>query len=138
MKRVLVGFVRGVMVLLLTGANVWAQAGATAQISGTVKDGSGGVLPGVDITVTQTDTGQKRNAVSEADGSYLIPNLAVGPYRLEAVLQGFRTFAQTGIVLQVGASPVINVAMAIGQVAETVTVQANALTVETRNLGVGQ
>jgi hypothetical protein len=138
MKRVLVRIVYIAIVLLLTGANAWAQAGATAQISGTVKDGSGGVLPGVDVTVTQTDTGQKRNAISEADGSYLIPNLAVGPYRLEAMLQGFRTFAQTGIVLQVGGSPVINIAMAIGQVAETVTVQANALTVETRNLGVGQ
>ena len=54
------------------------------------------------------------------------------------MLQGFRTFQQTGIVLQVGASPVINVAMSIGQVAETITVQANAPLVETRNLGVGQ
>ena len=138
MKRALGAVVCGVVVLLLTGAHAWAQAGATAQISGTVKDGSGGVLPGVDVTVTQTDTGLKRNATTEADGSYLIPNLPVGPYRLEAVLQGFRTYAQTGIVLQVGASPVINVALAIGQVAETVTVQANALMVETRNLGVGQ
>ena len=69
MKRALVGVVCGVAVLLLTGANAWAQAGSTAQISGTVKDGSGGVLPGVDVTVTQTDTGLKRNATTEADGS---------------------------------------------------------------------
>jgi hypothetical protein len=138
MKRVVGCFVGGLLVLLLTGANAWAQAGATAQISGTVRDSSGGVLPGVDVTVTQTDTGLKRNAISEADGSYVLPGLAPGPYQLEATLQGFRTYSQTGIVLQVGASPIINVAMAIGQVAETITVQANASLVETKNLGVGQ
>jgi len=138
MKRVVGCFVCGLVVLLLTGATAWAQAGANAQISGTVKDASGGVLPGVDVSVTQTDTGLKRNAISEADGSYVIPNLVPGPYRIEATLQGFRSYIQTGIVLQVGASPVINVTMAVGQVAETITVQANASLVETKNLGVGQ
>src|SRR5215813_12720031 len=129
MKRVVGCFVCGLCVLLLTGANAWAQA--NAQISGTVKDTSGGVLPGVDVSVTQTDTGLKRNAISEADGSYVIPNLQPGPYRIDATLQGFRSFVQTGIVLQVGASPVINLTMAVGQVAETITVQANASLVET-------
>ena len=138
MKRVLAPIVGSAIILLLAAAPLRAQAGSTAQISGTVKDGSGGVLPGVDVTVTQTDTGLKRNAVTDAEGQYLLPNLPVGPYRLEATLQGFRSYSQTGIVLQVGATPVINVAMAVGQVEETVTVQANALTVETRNLGVGQ
>jgi hypothetical protein len=138
MTRVVGSIVCGLLVLHLTGATAWAQAGATAQISGTVRDASGAVLPGVDVTVTQTDTGLKRNATTEADGSYVLPSLPPGPYQLDAMLQGFRTYAQTGIVLQVGASPVINVAMAIGQVAETITVQANASLVETKNLGVGQ
>jgi hypothetical protein len=96
------------------------------------------VLPGVDVTVTQTDTGLKRNAITDADGSYVLPNLQPGPYKVEAMLQGFRSFVQTGIVLQVGASPVINVTMAVGQVAETVTVTGTTPMVETRNLGVGQ
>jgi carboxypeptidase family protein len=138
MKRVVGCFVCGVLVLLLTGANAWAQAGSTAQISGTVKDSSGAVLPGVDVAVTQTDTGLKRNAVSDANGAYVLPNLPPGPYRLDATLQGFRTYTQTGIELQVGASPILNVSMAIGQVAETVTVTGTTAIVETRNLGVGQ
>ncbi len=137
MKRVW-GFVCAALVLLFASSPVWAQVGATAQISGTVKDSSGGVLPGVDVTATQTDTGLKRSATTEVDGSYTIPNLPPGPYKVEATLQGFRTFEQTGVVLQVGASPVINVTMSIGQVAETITVQANASLVETKNLGVGQ
>ena len=138
MKGVFRSLVFGAIVLLLAGSNAWAQAGSTAQIGGTVKDSSGGVLPGVDVTAIQTDTGLKRNATTDADGSYVIPNLPVGPYRLEAVLQGFRSSVQTGIVLQVGSSPVINVALQIGQVAETITVQANAAVVETKSLGVGQ
>src|SRR5262249_56798254 len=90
---------------------------------------------GVEIKVTQTDTGIVRTAVTNEAGAYVLPNLAVGPYRLEASLPGFRSFAQTGIVLQVGSNPVINVSLQLGQVAETVEVQANATLVETRVTG---
>ena len=54
----------------------------------------------------------------------------VGPYRLEAALPGFRTYAQTGIVLQVNASPLINVTLEVGQVSESIEVEANATLVE--------
>src|SRR5205085_6013950 len=114
----------------------WAQS--TAQISGRVTDQSGAVMPGVEVTVTQTATGGTRSAVSDETGSYALPNLPIGPYRLEAVLPGFRTYVQTGIVLQVNTNPSVNVTLDVGQVAETVEVQANAALVETRNAGVGQ
>jgi hypothetical protein len=77
-------------------------------------------------------------ALSNETGAYVLPNLPIGPYRLEASLPGFRTYAQSGIVLEVNANPVINIVMAVGQVAETVEVQANAALVETRTVGVGQ
>ena len=67
------------------------------------------MLPGVTVTVTQTDTGFTRTTVTDEDGAYVLPNLPLGPYRLEVMLAGFRTYAQTGIVLQVGATPAINV-----------------------------
>src|SRR2546423_4192068 len=137
MKRVW-SFACAVLIVFFASASAWAQASATAQISGVVKDPSGGVLPGVSVTATQTDTGLKRDVTTEVDGSYVIPNLPPGPYRLEAMLQGFRGFQQTGITLQVGASPTINVTLSLGQIAETITVQANASLVETKNLGVGQ
>jgi len=66
-------------------------------------------------------------------GSYVMPNLALGPYRLEAMLPGFRSFVQTGIVLQVSSNPVVNVVLEVGQVTEQVEVQANATLVETRS-----
>ena len=135
MKPVLVCLRNVFLVLSLGSSLVWGQA--TAQISGTVKDQSGAVLPGVEITATQTETGITRTTLTNETGSYALSNLALGPYRLEAALPGFRTYAQTGIVLQVNSSPAVNVTLEVGQVAETVEVQANAALVETRNSTLG-
>ena len=125
-----------IVFVLMSPGNVFAQA--TAQISGAVRDSSGAVLPGADVTATQIDTNIKRSTVTDSSGDYTLQNLPVGPYRLEVMLQGFRTFAQTGIVLQVNASPVINVVLSLGALAETVSVEAAAPLVETRTTGVGQ
>src|SRR5688572_20973334 len=134
MKRTLLVLFAGLLVV--AGSTIiWAQA--TAQISGTVRDQTGAVLPGVEVTVTQTETGTTRTVVTNETGSYVLPNLAIGPYKLEATLPGFRTYAQTGIVLQVNASPTINPVLEVGQGSEQVEVQANAALVETRNAGVG-
>ena len=91
----------------LATAPAWAQL-ATAELNGRVTDSSGAVLPGVTVTATQTATGLVRTAVTDGDGAYLISNLPTGPYRLEVSLQGFRSYVQTGLVLQVGATPTVN------------------------------
>lgn len=135
MNRILLTVSSGCLVSMLTCAPAWAQA--TAQISGTARDQSGAVLPGVDVTVTQTETGVSRTTVTNETGAYVLPNLALGPYRLEAGLSGFRSYVQTGIVLQVNSSPVINPVLEVGQVAESVSVEANAALVETRSSAVG-
>jgi len=109
---------------------------STAQISGRVTDDSGAVLPGVTVTVVQTDTGLTRTTTTDASGTYVLPNLPTGPYRLEAMLQGFRTYAQTGIVLQVAATPSINVSLAIGNLQETVAVEAAAPIVDVQSAGI--
>ena len=126
-------------VLMIAGlacTSAWGQA--TAQISGSVRDQSGAVLPGAEIKVTQTETGISRNTISNETGFFNLPNLALGPYRLEVALPGFRAYVQTGIVLQVNSNPVINAVLEVGQVAETVEVQANAALVETRSVGIAQ
>jgi len=138
MRQGLRHVVAGLCVVLLTAGIAWAQAGATAQINGSVRDTSGAVLPGVDVTVTQTDTNFTRSTVSDAEGNYLFSNLPTGPYRLQATLSGFRTFQRTGIVLQVNANPTIPIEMAIGELAETVSVEAATPLVETRSPAVGQ
>ena len=106
MKRIWIAFFIGLVGSAMTCGSLWAQA--TAQINGTVHDQSGAVLPGVEVTATQTETGITRTAVTYETGSYTFSNLALGRYRLEAGLPGFRTFVQTGIVLQVNSNPVIN------------------------------
>ena len=116
MKRVLKAAFLGLLGSALTCASVWAQA--TAQISGVVRDQSGAVLPGVEVTATQTDTGIGRTTITNEAGSYIMPNLPLGPYRFEAGLPGFRTFVQSGIVLQVNANAVINVVLEVGQRSE--------------------
>src|SRR5688572_25604777 len=136
MKRIFIVSFFGLLGSAITCSSIWAQA--TAQINGTVRDQSGAVLPGVDVTAMQTDTGISRSTVTNETGSYILPNLAIGPYRVEAALPGFRMFVQTGIVLQVNSNPVINPLLEVGQVTESVEVQANAAQVETRSTAVGQ
>jgi hypothetical protein len=126
----------GLLVLTLACTAAWAQS--TAQINGIVRDQSGAILPGVEVSATQTATAAKRSAVTNENGAYVLPNLPIGPYMLEASLPGFRTHVQTGIVLQVNDSAAINVTLAIGQVSEQVEVQANATLVETQSTGVGR
>src|SRR5688572_8405862 len=130
MRRVDMRMAVGFFVSILAWTSAFSQ-GSTAQISGTVRDQSGAVLPGVEITVTQTATGLARNALTNETGSYTLPNLPVGPYRLEAALPGFRTYVRSGIVLEVSSTPVIPIVLNVGQVSETVEVQANAALVET-------
>jgi hypothetical protein len=125
------------LVLVFMNSEVgWSQG--TAQITGTVKDSTGAVLPGVDITATQTATGILRTAITDETGSFIISSLPVGPYRLEASLPGFRTYVRTGITLEVNASPLVNVVLEVGQITEQVEVQANAALVETRSVGIAQ
>jgi hypothetical protein len=124
------------MLVVLPLPSAWAQG--TAQINGTVRDESGAVLPGVSVTMTNVDNGFTRTVFTNEAGAYAMPSLPTGPYRLEASLQGFRTFARTGIVLQVGATPVIDVALGLGNLEESVTVQAAAPLVDVKSAGVSE
>jgi hypothetical protein len=126
------------VLVLVTGGTALAQAIAGSQLSGVVRDSSGGALPGAEVTMTKTDTGAVRTVFTGVEGAYALPNLPVGPYQLKVILQGFNTYIRDGIVLQVGSSPEVNVTLAIGAISEQVTVTANASLVETRNTGVGQ
>lgn len=121
---------------VFTCANIWAQA--TAQIHGVVQDSTGSAVPGADVKATQTETGQSRTVMSGADGSYVFTNLPLGPYQIEVSKQGFTTYLQSGIILQVNSDVAVNTALKVGAVSEQVVVEANASQVETRNSGVGQ
>src|SRR5262245_51056126 len=116
MKGVLSFVISALLVCSLNCSTIWAQAVSTSQISGTVKDQTGAVLPGAEVAAIQTDTGAKRSVVSDETGSYILTSLPIGPYRLEVMLPGFRTYVQTGIILQVNSNPLIPVILEVGQV----------------------
>ncbi len=125
-------------VVVMASPALFAQSASVSQISGTVQDSSGAAVVGAQITVTQVDTGQSRTTQSGPDGAYLLPSLPVGPYRLEVKKDGFATYLQTGIVLQVNTNPSISVALKVGAVTEQVSVEASAAMVEAHSTGVGQ
>ncbi|PYR64155.1 MAG: hypothetical protein DMF88_23750, partial [Acidobacteria bacterium] len=135
MSRFLGNVLVGALIILLTASAASAQL-STAELSGRVTDTSGAVLPGVTVTMTQTDTQATRTAITDADGTYVISNLPTGPYRLEVSLQGFRSYVQNGIVLQVGATPTINVSLELGNVAETITVEGAAPLIDVKSSGI--
>ncbi len=134
MHRLFLGLLSALLIFPTAAA---AQTVAIAQISGVVTDESGGALPGVEVQVTQTATGLVRFVITGSGGEYALPNLPIGPYKLEAKLQGFSTYEQTGLTLQVGASPVINIVLKVGTLSETITVTAGASLVEGRSTSVG-
>src|SRR5262245_17050913 len=94
-----------------------AQA-ANGNVEGTVRDGSGAVLPGVTVTVTNTDTGAARSVISNEQGVYRALLLPLGAYTVTAELQGFKKYEQTGLTLSAGQTIVVNVELGVGNLSE--------------------
>ena len=120
------------MIGILVPAPVFSQS--TAEIRGVVQDESGAVVPGATVTAINELTGLERTAVSDSGGRFNFPRLPVGSYRVEAELQGFRKFSTPAFRLDVEDIRQVNVAMAIGTVAEAMTVAGTAASVETVGL----
>ena len=133
-RQVLVGLSSLCLVLLLA-APVLAQS--TATLLGTVSDTSGGVLPGVTVTARHIATGLERTVVSAGEGTYRIPALPVGAYEIRVELEGFRSELRTGITLTVGQEAVINFALEVGALTETLTVTGEAPLVNTTSASLG-
>jgi hypothetical protein len=123
---------------LICCAMAWAQGGATAQIHGIVRDSTGAVVPAANVKATQTNTGLERSTTTAADGGYVLTNLPLGPYRLEVSKEGFNTYLQSGIQLNVGSAPAIDATLQVGAVSQQVVVQSSAPLVETQSTSVGQ
>jgi Carboxypeptidase regulatory-like domain len=126
------------ILMLLSPMKVTAQAVANAEVHGTVADPSGAVIPGAMVKAIQTDTGQNLSTVTGSDGSYVLTNLPVGPYRLEVSSASFSTYVQSGVTLQVGNNVQVNVVLQVGSVTQDVKVTAAAAMVETQDTSVSQ
>lgn len=109
----------------------------TAQVTGSVLDASGGAVEAVAIQLVNTQTKEAFRGVSGANGLYTIPLVKPGDYELQATATGFKQYRRTGIRLDTGATARLDVALEVGVVAESVTVDAAAPLLQTETSSVG-
>jgi Carboxypeptidase regulatory-like domain len=118
--------------LLLLAAPAFAQV-STFDLSGTVLDPSGGAVPGVTVTLRNTQTGLVRTEATDQAGRYhFIALPVVGMYTIRAELQGFAAEERTSLVFQANTKPVIDFSLKVASLAESTTVVADAPVLETR------
>lgn len=116
--------------LLGLAAPAWAQF-ETATVVGTVRDSSGGVVPGAKVTLTNRDTGVSAERMSDANGSFEFFTVRIGSYLLSAEKEGFSIAVVDNVQVTVGARQRIDLSMAVGQLTETVEVNAREVLLQT-------
>src|SRR5215475_4803615 len=118
-------------VLLIVVAFGSIAAGQEATIVGTVTDQTGAAVPNASITITNTDTGIARTSTTGGDGQYVVPDLHIGHYVVRAQAAGFKAEERKDLLLQVGDRTRVDFTLEVGNTQETVTVEANAVAVQT-------
>jgi hypothetical protein len=124
-------FVCTILLIGTLAVSTLGFAQTTATLSGVVSDASGAVLPGAQVTVTNTGTGVKRAVTTDSAGRFTASQLAPGPYEVTATLSGFDTLRRDGITLAIGQEANLTLALKVGAVSEQVTVTAEAPIVNT-------
>ena len=120
------------VVLAAGGGLAYAQGGATSTLSGTVLDTSGAVVPGATITAKDNATGAVFTAVSGANGAFTIPAMPPGTYTVTVELLGFKTAMLNDVILNVAVTSTVKAVLELGEIAETVIVQAATEIVQTQ------
>jgi hypothetical protein len=122
-----------VLAAILAAAQAAAAYGQTtsASIRGTVRDAQGAPVASASVTVTGSARGWSRSAVTAADGTFVVPNLPPGVVDVAVAASGFDTAKRGDVLLEVGQTATIDVALSVGRVKETVIVQGSGTTVDT-------
>ncbi|MEO7142319.1 MAG: TonB-dependent receptor [Bryobacteraceae bacterium] len=110
----------------------------SASITGTVTDASGGVVPGAAVAAKNLDTNIAAATTSGAGGDYSLPLLRPGKYSLTISEPGFKTFATSGIVLEVNQKANINAVLQVGQITDRVEVSSDVALISTQDSAVGK
>ena len=124
------------MAMLLLATPALAQQGTT-EVRGRVVDSQGAILPGVNVTVRNQDTGMFRETTSTADGTYFVSGIVPGTYEIVAELQGFKKYSRRDVRLEIGKTATLDIDMAVGGLEETVTVSAESPIVDVTSKEVG-
>src|SRR5436190_22162181 len=132
MKRFHVGTIAWLLVCV---PSVFAQG--TAQINGVIRDATGAVVPGANITAINADTQAQRKTASNGDGGYVVPLLTPGNYRISVEKAGFQSLVRSGIRLEVDQVATIDLSMQVGNVNQAVEVVASGPLLADTNSQVG-
>jgi hypothetical protein len=127
----------GICLLVVLNATVFfAEAQSTgSSLRGYVKDGQGGVLPGVTVTATSPNLITPSSGVTDETGYYRLINLPPGDYIVAAELAGFRSSQRQGIVLRAAVNFQVDIVLELGTVAETITVTGDSPMLEVTKPG---
>ena len=118
---------------VLCTATVFGQTRDTAAIFGGISDTQGASIPGASVTLTSSGTGQVRKVQANESGQYLVPSLPIGAYALVVEQPAFKRYERTGILLQANENVKVDVALEVGDIKTTVSVDAAASQVEVRS-----
>src|ERR1700749_354542 len=129
---------RIIAISLLLSASVVVWAAITGSISGVITDPTGAVTPGVTVVVTNQSTSVKHTTVTDSKGFYSVPALDVGNYDVSASQAGFRDFLEQGVKIDANSAVRVDISLQVGAANNVVTVQSNALQVETENTQMGE
>ena len=116
----------GILAMAICPSVNTAAQEIAGSIRGTILDASGGAVSGARVSAIQTETGLLRTAATDSQGAYVLVELLVGHYRLEAQAKGFKKYVQEGIVLDVHETATVIVRLAVGIPTEEVRVEADA------------
>ena len=135
MKRSVRGILLVAGILLLSAVSANAQA--IGSIFGKVTDASGGVMPGVTVTVAGTGLQQPMVAVTGGTGTYQFPNVPIGTYSVTFELEGFKKALRPNIIISSGFAAPVDTKLEVGNRTEEVTVSAAPPVVDTKKVGTG-
>jgi len=125
--------------LLASALSITAAAQQiTASIRGTVVDPAGAAVQGASVSATQIETGLVRSSVTDRSGEYVLLELPVGQYKLQASAKGFQSYVQQGIILEVNETATVPVRLVVGTETQKIEVQANAQLIQTTVTGLGE
>src|SRR5262245_5355645 len=129
-RRLWLGFLSLILATAFVPQTSYAQV-LYGSIIGNVKDSSGAAVPGATVSITNKSTNQTRESITDELGNYSLATVQTGSYSIKVSLAGFKEFVQTDVQVTLNTVTRVDVTLQVGQVAETVTVSAQAVALQT-------
>src|SRR5262245_19239168 len=128
----------GALACLLLSFSALAQTAGTGALTGAVTDNNGAIILEAKVTVTNQSTGEARTVMSQSNGSYVVPLLLPGSYRVEFSKTGFKQAVKAGLVINVTETSRLDVQLEAGGVQEQVTISSEASMLQTESIALGR